>query len=59
MIPFFYGSSRGPSGPNGPDPENQHSGGGFSGSSSSQQPVFQSTYGATSNYMLYQYYQYV
>ena len=33
--------------------------GGSSSGSSSQQPIYQSTYGPTGNYMPYQYYQYV
>ena len=49
----------GPSGPNGPDPRSQPPAGGSSGSYSSQQPVYQSTYGPTSTYMPYQYYWYV
>ena len=53
------GGPGGLGGPNGPDPGNQPPANEFFGSSSSQQPVYQSTYSPTSTYMPYQYYQYV
>ena len=57
--PGGSGGPGAPGGPNGPDPRNQPPVGGFSGTYSSQQPVYQSTYNPTGNYMTYQYYQYV
>ena len=50
---------RGPGGPSSPNSRNQPPMGICPSSSPSQQPVFQSTYGPTGNFMPYQYYQYV